>query len=55
MSSEEFAPDPIACLPKVDYIFASRTLASRLSACEVGRGAWDQEASHHFPVWAEFS
>lgn len=40
---------------RIDYIFASSMLASRLTACDVAREDWDQEASHHFPVWAEFS
>lgn len=40
---------------RIDYVFASPSLASRLSACDVARGDWDQEASHHFPIWAEFT
>lgn len=39
---------------RIDYIFASPPLSARLFACDVARGDWDKEASHHFPVWAEF-
>jgi endonuclease/exonuclease/phosphatase family metal-dependent hydrolase len=39
---------------RIDYVFASPRLADRLVACDVARGEWELEASHHFPVWAEF-
>jgi exonuclease III len=39
---------------RLDYLFASPTLAGRLSACDVVTGAGAQHASDHLPVWAEF-
>lgn len=39
---------------RVDYIFASPSFASRLSACDVVTGPEAERASDHFPVWAEF-
>jgi endonuclease/exonuclease/phosphatase family metal-dependent hydrolase len=39
---------------RVDYIFASKRLAPRLSACEIIREGDAQSASDHFPIWAGF-
>ena len=39
---------------RVDYIFASAVLAQRLSACEIQATRDAEEASDHFPIWAEF-
>jgi endonuclease/exonuclease/phosphatase family metal-dependent hydrolase len=39
---------------RVDYIFASRTLAARLRACRVLRHPELLAASDHSPIWAEF-
>lgn len=40
---------------RVDYIFASRALAQRLTACDILREGDARSASDHFPIWAEFS
>jgi endonuclease/exonuclease/phosphatase family metal-dependent hydrolase len=39
---------------RVDYIFASSSLAERLSACEIINEGDAKIASDHFPLWAEF-
>jgi exodeoxyribonuclease III len=39
---------------RIDFIFASPSLARRLSACEVAASPSAELASDHFPVWAEF-
>lgn len=39
---------------RIDYIFATRSMASRLRAADVLRPRGGAEASHHFPVWAAF-
>ena len=39
---------------RIDYIFATPTLAERLQACDVSTGEEAEMASDHFPVWAEF-
>ena len=39
---------------RVDYIFASRPLAEKLTACRVLRHPEIVAASDHSPVWAEF-
>jgi exodeoxyribonuclease-3 len=39
---------------RVDYIFASPSLAERLSACEIITEGEAERASDHFPIWAEF-
>lgn len=39
---------------RIDYIFATQTLASRATACDIWREPAGQEASDHRPVWADF-
>jgi endonuclease/exonuclease/phosphatase family metal-dependent hydrolase len=39
---------------RVDYVFASRPLAERLTACRVHQHPSALAASDHSPVWAEF-
>ena len=39
---------------RVDYIFASKTMAARLHACRVLRHPELLTASDHSPIWAEF-
>jgi len=39
---------------RVDYIFASKPLAERLTACRVLSHPEARRASDHSPVWAEF-
>ena len=39
---------------RLDYIFASPSLAVRLVACDVVDGAQAANVSDHFPLWAEF-
>jgi endonuclease/exonuclease/phosphatase family metal-dependent hydrolase len=39
---------------RIDFVFASPTLAPRLHACEVATTGAAATASHHFPLWAEF-
>jgi len=45
-------PEPLWLRP--DYIFASRHLASHLTACEVVTDPKAINASDHLPIWAEF-
>jgi endonuclease/exonuclease/phosphatase family metal-dependent hydrolase len=40
---------------RIDFIFASPSLARRLLACAVATGPGTEQASDHFPVWAEFA
>jgi endonuclease/exonuclease/phosphatase family metal-dependent hydrolase len=40
---------------RIDFIFASPALANRLVACDVGAVPGSEQASDHFPVWAEFA
>jgi exodeoxyribonuclease III len=44
-------PDPAL---RIDYVFASPTLARHLHTCDVVTGAKAEMASDHFPIWAEF-
>jgi len=44
-------PHPVI---RIDYIFATPSLAQRLSACEVVVGEDAMIASDHLPIWAEF-
>jgi exodeoxyribonuclease-3 len=44
-------PTPIL---RIDYIFATPSLAQQLSACEVVVGEEAAIASDHLPIWAEF-
>ena len=39
---------------RIDYIFASPSLARRLHACNIVTGVEAEMASDHFPIWAEF-
>jgi endonuclease/exonuclease/phosphatase family metal-dependent hydrolase len=40
---------------RIDYIFASATMARRLRRCDVVTGTTPEDASDHLPLWAEFS
>lgn len=40
---------------RIDFVFASPSLAPRLVGCDVVTGPGTETASDHFPVWAEFS
>lgn len=44
-------PTPVL---RIDYIFATPSLAQRLSICEVVVGEEAMIASDHLPIWAEF-
>jgi endonuclease/exonuclease/phosphatase family metal-dependent hydrolase len=39
---------------RLDYIFASPSMAARLHACDVVQGTSAKRASDHFAIWAEF-
>ncbi|QBD74986.1 hypothetical protein EPA93_02845 [Ktedonosporobacter rubrisoli] len=39
---------------RIDYIFATSSLARRLAACDIVTGVETCTASDHFPIWAEF-
>jgi exodeoxyribonuclease III len=39
---------------RLDYIFASPSMAARLAAGDVVKGEATKEASDHLPIWAEF-
>src|SRR5258708_37582474 len=39
---------------RLDYIFASPSLAQRLSACDLISAGEAETASDHYPIWAEF-
>ena len=39
---------------RVDYVFASKSLAERLTSCRVHQHPGVLEASDHSPVWAQF-
>jgi exonuclease III len=38
----------------LDYIFASPQMAACLWACDIVMGEEAEQASDHFPIWAEF-
>jgi endonuclease/exonuclease/phosphatase family metal-dependent hydrolase len=40
---------------RLDYILASPQMAARLWACDVVMGEEAEQASDHFPIWAEFA
>ncbi len=44
--------EPVA---RLDYIFASESLAKRLRGCDRVTGGETAKASDHLPLWAEFS
>lgn len=46
-------PLPVPAL-RLDYIFASPLLAEHLHACDIVLGTEAEQASDHFPLWAEF-
>jgi exodeoxyribonuclease-3 len=39
---------------RLDYIFASPSMAARLRACDIVRGGESKRASDHLAIWAEF-
>jgi len=39
---------------RLDYIFASASLAQHLWACDIVTGGDAERASDHYPIWAEF-
>lgn len=39
---------------RLDFIFASRVMSSRLSGCDVVTGSEVEQASDHLPIWAGF-
>jgi exodeoxyribonuclease III len=39
---------------RLDYVFASPTIATRLLGCDLVTGERAKQASDHLPIWAEF-
>lgn len=39
---------------RLDYIFASPEMGTRLRACDIVTGQEAERASDHFPIWADF-
>jgi exodeoxyribonuclease III len=40
---------------RLDYIFAAPQMAARLRGCDIVLGEEAEQASDHFPIWAEFA